>query len=89
VRVPDTPPSLRVVGPRLVRLDSVHAYRAVVSDRDRDRVVVRWWLNGRLVRGRSRVDRVRFTTPAIQRLAASADDGHGARVRARMTVRVR
>lgn len=89
VRVPDTPPSLRVAGPRLVRLGSVHAYRAVVSDRDRDRVVVHWWLNGRPETGRSRVDLVRFTTPALQRLAASADDGHGARVRARMTVRVR
>jgi len=88
VRVPDTPPSLRVLGPRLVRRGSVHSYRALVFDRDGDHVAVRWRVDGRPRGAGSRVTVVRFAGPGRERIAVSADDRHGARVRAAMAVRV-
>ena len=88
VHVPNTAPSLRLAGPRLVRRGSVHAYRAVVSDRDGDHVVIRWSVDGKLVGTGHGID-VRLRHPGRVRLEASADDGHGAKVRAKLTVLVR
>lgn len=88
VRVPDTAPSLRLVGPRLVRRGSLHLYRAIVSDRDGDRVAVRWRIGGKLVGTRSGLD-VRLRRAGRMRLEATADDRHGATVRAELAVRVR
>jgi len=89
VRVPDTPPSLRLLGPRLVRRGSVHSYRVLVFDRDGDHVAVRWRVDGRPRSAGSRVTVIRFARPGRERIAVSADDRHGARVRTTMAVRVR
>ena len=88
VHVPNTAPSLRIAGPRLMRRGSAHAYRAVVSDRDGDHVVIRWSVDGKLVGTRHGID-VRLRHPGRVRLEASADDGHGAKVRAKLTVLLR
>jgi hypothetical protein len=88
VHVPNAPPLLRLSGPRLVRRGSVHSYRAAVSDRDQDRVLVGWRVAGERVGTGTGVD-VRFDRSGRVRIAASADDRHGGRTRATLTVRVR
>jgi hypothetical protein len=87
VRLPDTPPVLRVLGPRVVRSGSVGAYRAVVSDRDGDRVFVRWRVGGESS-GLGPGLEVRFDRVGRVRISVSADDRRGGWTRAALTVRV-
>jgi len=60
----------------------------MVSDRDGDRVTVRWRIGGKLVGTRAGLD-VRLRRAGRMHLEASANDRHGATVRAGLTVRVR
>ena len=88
VRVPDTPPSLVLRGPRAVEAGSVRTYRAVVADADGDAVVVRWRVNG-APEGRGPSVNVRFAHAGPMLVTAAAGDGHGGRARAKLLVLVR
>jgi hypothetical protein len=84
VHVPDTPPTVRLLGRTRVRVGRRYVYRAVVFDRDGDVVRLRWTVGGALRPGtRSLV--VRFLRPGRTRIAVTANDGFGGTARATQT----
>jgi N,N-dimethylformamidase beta subunit-like, C-terminal len=86
VTVPDSPPSVRLVGPRRVRRGHAYLYRTVVRDRDGDHPRLFWTVHGRPGWG-SRTGRAfRFVRPGVVRIDIRADDNHGRSATARVTV---
>jgi N,N-dimethylformamidase beta subunit-like protein len=86
VAVPDSPPSVRLVGPRRVRRGHAYTFRAVVRDRDGDPPRLSWIVHGAHGWGR-RTGRVfRFARAGAVTIEVRADDGYGRSARARVRV---
>jgi hypothetical protein len=85
VAVPNTPPSVRIVGPLRVRSGRAYRYRAIVHDRDGDHARLIWVVHGP---GRRIGRLVRFTRAGAVTISVRADDGHAGARSARFRVHV-
>jgi hypothetical protein len=77
VRVPDSPPSVRLVGPRRVRRGHPYLYRTVVRDRDGDHPRLSWLVHGRPGWGSRSGRSFRFARLGIVTIELRANDNHG------------
>jgi hypothetical protein len=89
VTVPDSPPSVRLVGPRRVQRGRVYTYRAVTRDRDGDQPRLAWRVHGALVPGQMGRHVFRFARTGVLTIEVRADDGHGRSATAALLVVVR
>jgi N,N-dimethylformamidase beta subunit-like protein len=86
--IPDTPPAVRVAGPRRARRGARVRYVARASDRDGDVLVYRWRLDGRALAARGLRLAVRLKR-GRHRLAVAVSDGHGRMARVTIAVSAR
>jgi PKD domain len=87
--VPDTPPAVRLTGPRRARRGTRVAFAARAPDRDGDRLTYRWRLDGRVLRARASRVSVRIRRRGLHRLAVAVSDGFGGVTRASAAIAVR
>jgi hypothetical protein len=86
--VADTPPAVRLLGPRRARARARGSFTAVATDRDGDALTYRWRLDGTTLRGRGARSSVRLRRRGLHSLAVEVFDGHGRMTRATARVRV-
>jgi hypothetical protein len=89
VTAPNTPPRVRLRGPRATRAGRRAVYAVSAADADGDRLAYRWRVDGRPVSARGRRLVVRLARPGRHTVEVRVADGHGAVVRSRLTVLVR
>jgi hypothetical protein len=86
VTVPDSPPLVRLIGPRRVRRGHAYLYRAVVRDRDGDHPRLAWAVHGPPGWGRRTGRIFRFVRLGVVTIEIRADDGHGRSATTRVAV---
>ena len=87
--VPDSPPVVRLTGPRRVRRGARVTFTVHATDRDGDPLTYRWRLDGRTLRSRAGRVSVRIRRRGPHRLAVAVSDGFGGRTRASAAITVR
>jgi len=87
--VPDTPPVVRLTGPRRARVGARISYALRATDRDGDPLTYRWRLDRRVLRGRADHVSVRIRRRGLHRLAVAVFDGYGGTTRATAAIAAR
>ena len=87
--IPDTPPTVRLNGPRRARAGARASFAARASDRDGDALAYRWRLDGRALSAHGSRVSMRLERRGLHRLTLAVSDGNGATTRASAAVRVR
>jgi hypothetical protein len=88
IAIPNSPPHLRIEGPRVVRIGKRVAYVANAGDIDGDAVALRWFVNGRATASRQRRLATTFGVVRRHRVTVVAGDGYGGSTRGTRIVRV-